>query len=67
MRLAPRDKEHPAYSPEPWGGPAFISEGAGRNQIATLEDAVAANAYIEFTLQSSEPVDFNRIAFSMVA
>jgi hypothetical protein len=66
MGLAPRDKEHPAYSPESWGGLAFIAEGAGSNQIPTLEDAVAGNAYIEFTLQSAEPVDFTRIAFSMV-
>lgn len=66
MRLAPRDKGHPSYTPESWGGMTFIAEGAGINQIPTLEDAVAGDAYIEFTLQSAEPVDFTRIAFSMV-
>jgi hypothetical protein len=66
MRLAPRDKNHPSYTDQSWAGLAFVSEAAGTNQIPTLEDAVAADAYIEFRLQSVEPVDFTRIEFSMV-
>jgi len=67
MRLVAQGEDFPPKSdPASWGDRAFISEGVGKNAATTPEEAVAADAYIEFSLQSVEPVDFTRIEFSMV-
>jgi len=66
MRLVPLGEDFPPRSdPSTWGESAFISEAAGTNPATTIEEAVNADAYIEFTLHSDNVVDFTRIEFSM--
>jgi len=67
MRLAPRGDDFSLSSgPSSWAEVAFISEAAGTNPATTIEEAVEAGAFIEFSLQSEDPADFTRIEFTMV-
>jgi len=45
----------------------FVSEVAGTNRVATLDEAIATEAYMEFTIMTDQPANFKELSFSMRA
>lgn len=43
----------------------FIRDSVGTNPASNLVQAVAANAYIEFTVTADQPADFGNLAFKL--